>query len=96
MHSSRERRGGLGVWLRGVLVTLGIMLTLSPHPAVGAPVWVVGADPATEGYDDNIRDGMVGWTFTVAAPVTMTGIGWYAQNPGGLSVSHEVGIWQFR
>ena len=39
---------------------------------------------------------MVGWTFTVAAPVTVTGLGWYAENPGGLSVSHEVGIWQYR
>lgn len=96
--SSCKRLGGLEVCLRRVWGILGIMLTLCPHPAVGAPapVWAVGADPATEGYDESMRNGMVGWTFTVSAPVTVTGLGWYAQNPGGLSVSHEVGIWQYR
>jgi hypothetical protein len=29
----------------------------------------------------------------VDAPVTVTGLGWYAPNGGPLAVSHRVGLW---
>ena len=48
-----------------------------------------------DGWDESIliTNGMYGWTFRLTAPVTVTGLAWYDQNPAGLSHAHEVGIW---
>lgn len=36
---------------------------------------------------------MLGWQFTVAAPVTLHGLAWYDHGQDGLAVAHEVGLW---
>jgi len=39
-------------------------------------------------------DGMVGWTFYVTNPVTVTQIGWHDRGGDGLSRAFQVGLWQ--
>jgi hypothetical protein len=42
----------------------------------------------------NHDNGMVGWTFFVARPVTVTQVGWYDHGGDGLSRPFQVGLWQ--
>lgn len=39
-------------------------------------------------------DGMVGWTFHVSNPVTVTQVGWHDRGGDGLSRGFQVGLWQ--
>lgn len=41
----------------------------------------------------SISDFVVGWDFTVSAPVVVIALGYYDLNGDGLAVSHQVGIW---
>jgi hypothetical protein len=48
------------------------------------------------GGDGPEADGMDGWTFLLAGPVTVTGLAWYDRNTNGLAQTHEIGLWQYR
>jgi hypothetical protein len=39
-------------------------------------------------------NGMIGWTFFLTEPITVTGLGWYDYGHDGLIDSHQIGIWK--
>jgi hypothetical protein len=65
----------------------------------------INIDPATQistnplpgqyygGNDIPLTDTMLGWTFVLSAPATITGFGWYDQDLDGLSHPHQIGLW---
>ncbi len=65
----------------------------------------INIDPATQistnpvpgqyygGNDISPTDTMLGWTFVLSAPATITGFGWYDQDLDGLSHPHQIGLW---
>ncbi len=62
------------------------IIKINPSTDVPDPYW--GAD---EGHGDN----MVGWTFQLLVPFTVTQVGWYDENTSnGLSRAFRVGLWE--
>ena len=69
--------------------------------ATAALIAVCGAAQATPAISFNEstggsgtqQDQSVGWQFNVLSALTVTGLGWFDAGQDGLSVSHEVGIW---
>ncbi len=48
----------------------------------------------TGGETSNLIDHRtVGWAFSLAQPIQVNALGWYDHNADGLSVSHEIGLW---
>ncbi len=85
-----------------------LLALAQPMAAAAASVLAVDINPTTQignpappggwdGWDESllITNGMYGWMFQLTAPVTVTGLAWYDQNPAGLSHAHEVGIWGY-
>jgi hypothetical protein len=72
-------------------------LAMAWHARAGS-VPALGIDPATSPHAYNTPggpvDGMTGWSFYLAQPVTVTGVGWYDDGADGLLHSHEIGIWK--
>jgi hypothetical protein len=57
-------------------------------------VAIVNINPSTNfTFDETHGDGMVGWSFQLLEPFTVTRVGWYAENPNGLSRPFQVGLW---
>lgn len=78
---------------------------LSSPRACGASGAIVDIDPATQisqnpgpgqywGFNEQHGNGMVGWTFHLQAPLTVTAVGWYDEGRDGLSRQFQVGLWQ--
>jgi hypothetical protein len=62
---------------------------------------IININPSTDvpnpygGFDEEHGDGMVGWTFQLLVPFTVTQVGWYDQDTtNGLSRAFEVGLWK--
>jgi hypothetical protein len=77
---------------------------LSSPRACGASGAIVDIDPGTQvslqpgpgkyaGFNELHGDGMVGWTFHLQAPLTVTAVGWYDESQVGLSRPFQVGLW---
>ena len=80
---------------------MGISLLASSG---GGPAPIVNINPSTEvghdvpkpflGFDESHGNGMVGWTFQLLEPFTVTQVGWYDEGADGLSRCFQVGLWQ--
>jgi hypothetical protein len=56
---------------------------------------IVKINPSTNStFDEAHGDGMVGWSFQLIEPFTITQVGWYATNANGLSRPFQVGLWE--
>jgi hypothetical protein len=56
---------------------------------------IIPIDPSKNfDFDENHGDGMVGWSFELLAPFTVSQVGWYDQDGDGLSRPFQVGLWQ--
>ena len=44
-------------------------------------------------FNEAHGDGMVGWTFDLLQPITVSQVGWYDDSGNGLSRSFQVGLW---
>jgi hypothetical protein len=56
---------------------------------------MVNINPSTNfTFDEAHGNGMVGWSFQLIESFTVTRVGWYAENPNGLSRSFQVGLWK--
>ena len=78
---------------------LWLTVSLLGQSALGASNWAVDVDPTNVGLGPLFEtgySGVVGWTFILTEPVTVTGLGWFDQDPGGLVTDHQIGIWQYR
>ncbi len=49
---------------------------------------------STWGFNEEHGNGMVGWTFNLQEPLTVTAVGWYDDGEDGLSRPFQVGLWQ--
>src|SRR5579862_6136127 len=82
-----------------VAVLMGGLAGASLSVSSGA-VSLVKIDPSTDvpmpfgGFDEAHGDGMVGWSFQLVEPFTITQVGWYAENSNGLSRPFQVGLWE--
>lgn len=82
-----------------------IAAVLLVETAGGSPIPILNIDPSTQvvpvspgpgqywGFNESHGNGMIGWTFTLFEPVTVTGVGWYDQEKDGLSRAFQVGLW---
>jgi hypothetical protein len=73
------------------------VLSLAYTGMTYADVPLVNIDPSTYvpsfGFNEAHGDGMVGWTFTLLQPTTITQVGWYDDGADGLSRSFQIGLW---
>lgn len=68
---------------------LGLLATL---PVTARAQAVLSLDSYTGGFrDDNTR--MLGFQFSVSAPVTISALGWFDHLQDGLAREHAVGVW---
>lgn len=77
---------------------MNIAARLSATAALIAVCAAAQATPAisfndSTGTNAAQRNQSVGWQFNVLSALTVTGLGWYDEGQDGLSVGHEVGIW---
>jgi hypothetical protein len=90
-HSSPHLIIGNRLALAGL--TLWTVLLSSPR-ASAAMGPIVGVDPSTQTWNEVHGNGMVGWTFNLQSPLTVTAVGWYDDGQNGLSRPFQVGLWQ--
>ena len=70
--------------------TLAWVPLLNIDPSLPLPHGVGGA-----WFPEDHGDGMIGWTFRLNKPVTVTQVGWYDADIDGLSrSSYQIGLWQ--
>jgi hypothetical protein len=69
-------------------------MILSSPRACAATGPIVDVDPSNQTWNEDHGNGMVGWTFTLRAPLTVTAVGWYDDGQDGLSRPFQVGLWQ--
>lgn len=71
------------------MVLLGLNARAASAPALGI-------DPDQAPIETSFRytNGMIGWSFFVTEPLTITGVGWYDYGHDGLIDSHQIGIWK--
>jgi len=59
---------------------------------------IINIDPSNplpySGFEESHGNGMVGWTFQLLQPFTVTQVGWYDANSDGLSRDFQVGLWE--
>jgi hypothetical protein len=71
---------------------------LSVTFAAFAAAPIINIDPSNPlpywGSDESHGNGMVGWTFQLLQPFTVTQVGWYDANSDGLSRAFQVGLWK--
>ena len=85
---------GLMTGKRLGLVALTICTVVcSSLRACGASGPIVDAD-SSQSWNEMHGNGMVGWTFNLLQPLTITGVGWYDDGQDGLSRAFQVGLWQ--
>jgi len=80
-----------------VPVLIGILTGsfLSEESMASEAVPIVKINPSTDfTFDEGHGDGMVGWSFQLIEPFTITQVGWYATNANGLSRPFQVGLWE--
>lgn len=66
--------------------TAAPIVKINPSTDVPNPYW---------GNDEQHGDGMIGWTFQLLVPFTITKVGWYNEDTNnGLSRAFQVGLWQ--
>jgi hypothetical protein len=75
--------------LRRVALTALLLLGAGPAAWAGQAITF---DEATGNSASN-QGQNVGWQFDVLTAITVDGLGWFDERGDGLSVSHEVGIW---
>lgn len=68
-----------------------IALAVAAAPAL-AQVHAVDFDPNT-GLTGANSEQTVGWQFDVLSPITVNGLSWFDDFGNGLTLSHEVGLW---
>ena len=62
------------------------IININPSTDVPNPYW---------GFNEQHGNGMVGWTFQLLVPFTVTQVGWYNKDiTNGLSRAFQVGLWQ--
>lgn len=78
----------------------GMFLYAGSTASVAAPP-IIQINPSTDvpnpywGFDEQHGDGMIGWTFQLLVPFTVTQVGWYDKNTtNGLSRAFQVGLWK--
>jgi len=82
-----------------LLLATAFALALATSPEA-APGPIVDVNPSTDipkrfpGFEEGHGNGMVGWTFQLLQPFTVTQVGWYDKNGDGLSRPFQVGLWQ--
>jgi hypothetical protein len=88
------------LWPILIAVLLG-WSALESRVTLAASVPLIDLDPATQlsnspgpgmyfGFTDVNIDGLIGWTFNVLEPITVTGLAWYDNGADGLSHEHDV------
>jgi hypothetical protein len=86
-----------------IIMLLGLSTVTFSTVAHAASVPFVNLDPATDlaqspgpgmyfGFTDSNVNGLIGWSFTITQPVTVTELGWYDDGQDGLSHAHTMGI----
>jgi hypothetical protein len=87
-------------WMVSALVGVLTAFFLVGGVAAIAAEPIIKIDPGTEvpnryeGFDEAHGYGMVGWTFQLLTPITITQAGWFAQNTDGLSRDFQIGLWK--
>jgi hypothetical protein len=88
------------------LFLVAMLLTAGTASAANQPL--ININPSTQvvdasmiappgfyrGFDEDHANGMLGYTFTLLEPTTVTQVGWYDEGQDGLSRSFHVGLWQ--
>jgi len=76
-------------------------LLLSGESTALASAAIIKINPSTDvpnpysGTDEQHGNGMIGWTFQLLVPFTVTQVGWYDQDTtNGLSRAFQVGLWE--
>lgn len=85
--ASQLRLGAVGLLLLAMLS--GLNGRAASVPALG-----VDADQLHIEDLGSSTNGMIGWTFFLTEPITVTGLGWYDYGHDGLVDSHQIGIWK--
>src|SRR5512147_860948 len=60
---------------------------------------IININPSTDlalypGFEEVHGNGMVGWTFQLLVPFTVTQVGWYDKGADGLPRAWQVGLWK--
>ena len=87
-----------------VAIVAAFAALLCVEAARGNSVPIVNIDPSTQiqsppgpgqyfGFNESHGDGMVGWSFSLLQPITVSQVGWYDDGQAGLSRSFQVGLW---
>jgi len=77
------------------LTALAISTVLLASPRASAATGpIVDVDPSNRTWNESHGNGMVGWTFHLQSPLTITAVGWYDDGQNGLSRPFQVGLWQ--
>jgi hypothetical protein len=80
--------------MRKNLVTLAVIVCLTPFTSIAAPVPLSSANPDVGSWlVEPLTNQTWGWFFTVLEPLAVTNVGWYDENGDGLSHSHQIGLW---
>jgi hypothetical protein len=89
---------------RRIAIVAAFCSLLCVQAARGSSVPVLNIDPSTQvqippgpgqywGFNEAHGNGMVGWTFSLLEPITVSQVGWYDDGQDGLSRSFQVGLW---
>jgi hypothetical protein len=94
-------RTQMNVRAHRIVFAISIVALLSLPRSVfsddASPAPLINIDPSTNipnAFNESHGDGMVGWTFQLLAPFTVTHVGWYDENADGLSRAFQVGLWE--
>ncbi len=77
-------------WIRSLAVSVAAMLFSGTALASGISAVIFDEDTGLTGPN---QDQSVGWEFNVDIAFTVTGLQWYDDGGNGLTISHEVGLW---
>jgi len=92
--TSQRRRIGCRKWFtpHQTAVLCALLGSIASAHAQGPSSTV--AVSFTEGEISNLIDHRTtGWAFSIAQPIQVDALGWYDHDADGLSVSHEIGLW---
>jgi hypothetical protein len=77
-----------------IIVHVVVGIIRSQGSIASEVVPIVNIDPSSDfTFDEGHGDAMVGWSFQLLVPFTVTKVGWYDEGSNGLSRPFQVGLW---
>jgi hypothetical protein len=90
-RASHRLMTGKRLALAGLTICTVMLSSLRVSGVLGP---IVDVDPSNQTWNEMHGNGMVGWTFNLLQPLTVTAVGWYDDGQDGLSRAFQVGLWQ--